>query len=733
MRLIRIGAAACAVMAACAMAQDPEGPEILAQNDGSDPEPETIVVTGEKNGPSPTVVAGAAKSDIPLIETPQAISVITADTIEARGITRLGDALRSVAGVSQGSTYGFFDSYQIRGFDAAYGSVYLDGLLTSNVAGTNNELAGLEQVEVVKGPASMLFGAAPLGGIVNLVSKRPRNDRFVDVGVATGSYGRFESTLDANAPLTASGNLLGRVNLLYRDTDDFVDYSREERVFVAPSLTWVIQPGTQFTFLGRYQRDRDNPWSPVSAWGTVLPHANGKTPRDFSVNDADDQRAVINQDRKYFGYVFDHAFNDAVSFHQTLRRAQSKVYWNDWVFVGGFVDNQVVDGVQQGTTLGRYVYGPFRQKDNDFAFDNRLGFKFATGTVRHNVLVGVDSRRNKNSFADEGGNFDSAANPLDLFDPDYSAPLVHDPASAYSGSGASRQVGYYLQDHIEIGERITFTAGLRRDKAVSDDVTDYKTSPRLGATFTVVPGAALYATWSKSFTPQIGLFSAVRDEQGEVVGESPLPPETGRNIEGGLKVTRADGTLNGMVSVFELTRQNVATDDPDFPGVFSVVSGEQRSRGFEIEGTWRPYSSTTLSVAYAYLDAEITKDNFFEEGTLLPNVPRNGVNLFGEYVVPSGLLVNLGIDAALLYNDRKSATLFPEDLDGDGESDDLSLFKLPSYTIVDAGLSYRWQAWKARLNVGNVFDERYFPDACCVDRVTPGEPRNWRVSVSRTF
>lgn len=678
-----------------------------------------VVVTATPPGDSTPVTAQSAKSDIPLLETPQAISVVTSESIERRGVTRLAEALRPVAGVTRSSTYGFYDSYQIRGYDAAYGSVYLDGLMSGNVAGANNELAGLEQVEVVKGPASMLYGAAPLGGIVNLVSKRPREDRFTDIGIATGSYGLVETTIDSNSALSPSGNLLGRLNLVYRDSDDFVNFSDKNRIYVAPALTWKVQPGTQLTLLGRYQKDNDSPWSPVTAWGTVRPNANGPLPIDFSINNANTSH---DKEEQQIGYIFDHRFSDNVSFNQTLRYTHREVDWDNWMFAAGFLDNNVVNGVQQGRVMGRYLYGPFHEDDQDLGVDTRLTLKFATGGLRHDVLAGIDYRQNRNDSRDTGSNFLNTDNPLDIYAPDYSLPLLHDPLGGYANSDQSRQTGIYLQDHLEIGERVTFTLGGREDKARNTRAEDRKFSPRVGATYLLVPGVSVYASWSESFTPQSGFTFS---------GDT-LPPETGENIEGGLKVAALDGDVSGMLSVFQLTRQNVSTTDPVHPN-FSVVTGEQRSRGIELEGKWRPVTPLTLTLAYAHIDAEVTKDNVFTVGSELPNVPKDSINLYGEYIVQSGPLANLGVSVGALYNSKKNGSLSTEDITGDGIADPESLFTLPGYTLFDAGLSYVWGPWRSRLNVNNLFDKRYYPDACCLDRVTPGEPRNWRLSLARTF
>lgn len=669
-------------------------------------EVEGVVVTGVHIG-EPLIT----KTDTPLLETPQAVSVITADRLREQGVIRLGDALRNVAGVSRSSTYGYYDSYTIRGYDAAYGSIFLDGLTTASVAGAVNELAGIEQVEAIKGPASALFGASPLGGVINLVSKRPEADRFIDVGVATGSYDLFEATVDANAPLLGDGALLGRVNLVYRAGDDFVDYASSERIYIAPALTWNIADGTKLTVLGRYQRDYDAPWSPTTAWGTILPSIHGKLPLDFSINNRGEQEAVNNLNAKQIGYVFEHRFNDSLSFNQTVRYERRKTYWDRWMFVAGFVDDNVIDGVQHGRVLGRLLYGPFWQTDKDFGADSRLTWRFATGSIQHKILAGVDYRRTRENHLNGASNFNPADNPLDILNPDYDAPFVRDPTSAYEGSGKTSQLGFYLHDHIELNDKLTLTLGGRWDNAKSGDQEDDKFSPHIGATYAFVPGASVYVAYSKSFTP-------TPSWQTDVSGAL-LPPETGENIEAGLKVQSLDGTLAGMASVYQLTRQNVATEDPANP-FFFIVTGEQRSRGIELEGQWRPTEAVEVTAAYAYIDAEVTKDTVFPVGMPLANFPKHNLNLWGKYTVQGGAFDQLGISLGLLYNSERH---FYESV----------VYALPDYVLLDFGVSYPFGEWKAQFNLNNVLNERYFPDACCLDRITPGEPRNWRLSVRRKF
>jgi iron complex outermembrane receptor protein len=681
-----------------------------------------IIVTAEQlHNP---VVAG--KADIPLIETPQAISVVPQELIKARGVTRLADALRTVAGVSTSSTYGFYDAYTIRGYDAAYGSVYFDGLISEAGVGINQELFGLEQIEVVKGPASMLFGQAPLGGLVNLVSKRPQDRTFLDLTASTGSYHLGEGTIDANAPLNKDGTLLARLSVLYRDAGSFVRYSGQNRLFVAPALTWKIGPDTSLSILARYERDRDNPFSPLPAYGTVLPNPfTGELPSDFGINGRGVRKVTNNRNRKQIGYVFDHKFSDALSFSQTFRYTHRTESWDNWMFAAGFIDADGNYTTEPTATLGRYFYGPYQATDKDLAVDSRFNGKFSTGPIQHEWMGGLDYRQNRETYF-SGGDFDPTHNPLNLLDPDYSAPLVNEGGAPTIGSSRSHQTGIYLQDHLKFGDRFTLTLGGRYDWAEASGQKDHAFSPRIGATAMIVPGATVYASWSKSFVPQTGYqtVQGVNPDGSLILANT--PPERGENYEVGLKFAAPSSKLSGMISLFQLTRQNVANGDPVYIDYY-IVTGEQRSRGIEIEGQWRPMAGLSLNLAYSYIQAKVTRDNVTPVGTPLQNVPRHNIGVFGQYVVPDGPLKDLGATFGVTYNSRRNGSL------SDFKADGSPLFWLPSYTLFDAGLSYRIQGWGLQLNVANLFDKRYFPDACCLDRVTPGQPRNWRLTLSRSF
>lgn len=714
MRYLFPAAACYLALAAPAFAEADADAETAAERPGDD-----IIVTAQA-----FVEGEISKSDTPLIRTPQAISVVTAEQIRDRGITDLNDALRSVAGVSRSSTYGYYDAYTIRGYDTAYDSLYLDGLITSSAAGTNYEMAGLERVEVLKGPASSLYGSAPIGGIVNLVSKRPQEEAFADVSLATGSFGVLEGKIDANAAIDGNGRFLFRLNALYSDQDDFVPFASKNRLFVAPALTAVIGDDTHLTVLANWQRDHDRPWAPLPAEGTVLPNANGPIPYAFAVNFPGEQHAVVNQERKSIGYIFDHKFSDAIGFTQTLRYTHAKTYWNNWVFADNFADSAYdANGIQQGHLMGLLLYGPFRETDKNFGVDSRLSAKFDTGTISHAIIAGYDYRQVRSTMQDDGGNYDITVNSLDYLNPDYYAPLIHDPSLAYSSKTKSHQSGIYVQDQIGFGDHLFLTAGGRWDWVNNDGKKDSDFSPRIGLNYLFTPSIAVYASWSRSFSPQFGWIQAFD-------GRS-LPNGHGRNIEAGVKIGSPGGVFTANAAVFDLVRTNVPTADPIHAG-FYLVRGEQRSRGFEIEAAWAPVRGANLSLAYTYIDAKVTEDDEIPPGTRLGNVPRHNLYLRGEYELQDGPLKGLGASLALLWNSDKVAdSSYFYDLDGDGDND--ADFKLPGYVIVDAGLAYRARDWRVALNVDNLFDRHYYPEASGSTRVAIGEPRTWRLSLSRKF
>lgn len=665
-----------------------------------------VVVQGQRRRET----GAALKLDAPALETPQAVSTVARDTLDAQGARRLREALRNVAGVTSNDVYGFFDGFNLRGFNASADATYLDGLLWSNSMATT-ELSGLDRLEVVKGPASGLYGQGPLSGLVNLVSKRPQEQRFATVDLAAGSYGLREVVVDANSPLDRDGRVLARLNATWRDQDFFVDFSGARRKYLAPSLTWNIGEASSITVLGTWQRDRINPWSPIPAYGSALPNPHGRLPRHRAINERD---APAQQSRDYdaLGYSFEHRFSERLILRQSMRYSEFRDRWDHWLFVAGVAPDL--------RTFGRFYYGPYDERGHDLRADTNLSGTLRTGAIEHRWLLGYDYSERRSHYTDT---FDPGPYDLDVFTPQYGRTGLQ-PAfiNGARTDQAMRQRGVYLQDHARLGARTTLTVGGRWDVASSGVAAgraeDRQFSPRIGLTYALRPQLALYLNHSRSFAPQANY----RSFDG-----SALPPERGVNNEIGLKLAPHDGRINAMLSVFELTREDMASEDPQHPNYY-ITRGEQRSRGVELEGQWRPRADWELSFAYAWTQAEIVRDQALPSGARLAGVPRHSANLWARYTVPAGPLGGLGLAFGAHSESERMANNY-EPLDPVYQRP----FRLKGYTTFDAALSYEAERWDARLNFKNLFDKRYIPGGASSDRTAFGEPRTVVASMRWKF
>jgi len=280
------------------------------------------------------------------------------------------------------------------------------------------------------------------------------------------------------------------------------------------------------------------------------------------------------------------------------------------------------------------------------------------------------------------GDYDSTHFPLNIANPDYDEAYDTDSVLGSSGGSKAHQTEIYLQDHLKFGEFATLTLGGRYDWAEASGQKDDAFSPRIGATVKLAGGVNAYASWSKSFLPQLYSLQVVGfDGEGNPIG-GPVPPERGRNIELGVKFA-PDGTrFSGSLAVYQLTRQNVTTSDAGYLD-FSVVTGEQRARGIEAELQWQPIGGFSLNFAYTYTDAEVTKDNFFTVGALLSNIPRHNIGAFAQYELQDGPFAGLGATLGITYNSKRNGNIYSVNSDGS------VLLWLPAYTLVDAGVSCR--------------------------------------------
>jgi len=648
--------------------------------------------------------SSAAKTLVPLAKLPQAVQVVTSGLLEERRPVTLSDALYNVSGVADFGARRGFDNLLIRGFNSAF-NVYLDGLRVER--GNQNvqqELFGLDRVEVLKGPASVLFGQGALGGIVSQVSKRPQAASTQTLSVGVGAFEFYEAGLDVGGSIDAASSVKYRLNLLVRDQGDAIDFNDKRRFYVAPALTWELTPNTRLTLLANVTRDRhDAAYCGLPAVGTVLPNVNGALRRELYIGDPGLDGVAI--DRIQLGYELEHRFNSNWKLTQNLRFTDSDVE-SIATFAGALQANQ--------RTLNR-SNARFAQTEKAWMIDTRVAGVFGMSDLKHNDLAGVDlTFQNVDQIIDFG-----AMPALDLFNPVYGAAV---PARTrfLNFERDDTLVGLYVQDHMELG-RFGLLVGGRWDSNVTDEnnrntsrltsQTDKKLTGRVGLIYEFTPGFSAYASFAQSYNPNFGA-----DATG-----ARFKPETGAQHEAGLKSDAFGGRLRSTLAVYELTRQNAIISNLSTPG-FSVAIGEQRSRGVEFDIGARLTRAWGLTAATSYTDVKITRDVPAQLGNRPVSVPKNQTSLWSTYEFSRGDKRTLTAGLGGRYVGRREGTL-------------PNTYRLPSYVSLDAALIYRSDRLSAQINLYNLLDEDIYTSASPTGQrsVMVGDPLNARASVTWRF
>lgn len=640
--------------------------------------------------------ATGTKTDTPLIETPQSISVVTRDQMDVQGVNSLNSALRYTPGAT-GDVYGTDNrglGVQLRGMaTGSSGVFYRDGLQLkdSNFAMFNAiEPYGAERYEVLRGPASVLYGQATPGGLINYVSKRPTEEVLREVELLGGSFEHYEGRFDFSGPVSNDDTLLYRMTGVVRDSSTQIDFVDEDRIFLAPAVTFKPDEDTKLTILGQYQRDRSG-WAMqyLPASGTVSDSPYGEIPNSRFVGEpAFDE---YNNTLGSIGYEFEHRFNDTWQVRQNARYV-----WLDHEEKGVFGGGLQADG----RTYDRYADAGGTEL-NGGTIDTQIIGEFDTGQLSHTLLVGLDYKRHfYRDYASSG-----EVDPLDIFDPVYGSPIGA--MTPYRDTDTTQsQLGIYGQDQIKLdnwaltlGGRYDWAWGTARDSidtANNADMDDEAFTARAGLVYLADIGLAPYVSYTESFIPVVGV-----DNAGNV-----LKPETGTQYEIGVKYQPPGSNSFITVSAFDLTRQNVQSFGGPGGGTITQT-GEITSRGIEVEGVASLDSGIDLRLAYTYLDTEITGETSgdTDAGTSnLGNTPfgvaRHRVSLWADYTLQDGLFEGLTLGGGVRYV-------------GKTWGDDANTFKVPDYVLADAALSYKKDNTTLSLNVSNIFDKDYV--AGCFD------------------
>ncbi|KPF98949.1 TonB-dependent receptor [Rhodopseudomonas sp. AAP120] len=650
---------------------------------------------GHVDGIVATRSGTGTKTDTPLIETPQSISVVTQDQIQAQAFQSAGQAVRYLPGVRSEVTGADarFDAVYIRGF---LGDQYLDGLRLLNFGIYNYTIVepfNLERIEVLRGPASILYGQASPGGIVNMVSKRPSFEPYHEMFVSTGTRGRIQSGVDLSGPLDSNKELAYRLTASGFDVGSQVDYQGYQRVSIAPSLTWRPTNDTTLTVLGTYQRDpKAGFYNQISPYGigTIFPYKGQTIPTSFFSGEP----GFDHTSRSYgsIGYLLEHNVGAGLTLRQNLR------YMDSDTDVAVTSPNFSTDPTK--LTRGAYTTQEYIKS---FSVDTQAEGRFRIGSFEHTTLFGIDYR----NASDKAYNGTGTATTINAFAPVYGTIPVVNPVSA-NGQNV-QQLGVYAQDQIKFDNWVALL-GIRRDQADSQtknlftgiqtsDKSDAAITKRGALLYKFDNGVSPYVQYTESFQPTVGT---------DFFGNS-FVPTRGQQYEGGIKYQPNPKALYTL-AYFDLTQQNVLTSDPDPTHVGkNVQTGEIRSRGVEVEAKAEVNANLTALASYTYLDLTVTKSNNAAQLGKRPiGMPTHSASAWADYTFHSGPLDGFGVAGGVRYIGESAGTI------SNYLPNSTTPFNVPAVTLVDAAIHYdlsalgkQFTGMKLSVNATNLFDKVY--------------------------
>lgn len=654
----------------------------VAQTDDSPVQLPAVRVTGDDDAAqdglfNPVAPPAVNKSSVPLSKTPQSITVVPRAVMDAQQAQTLADALHNVPGVvaNQFGRRGW-DDLIIRG-QVASDSLFLDGLRTAASNRVAEQLFGVEQVEVLKGPASLLYGQVLPGGLVNMVSKRPRAETFAEAATTLGSHDFRQATLDMGTPLSDNGKAAFRVNALAMNSNDETDHVWFKNRFIAPSLSLDLGPRTDFTILTSYQERRYIRQQGLPIVGTVQSNPNGAIPRDRFTGEPGQDPYRGHQSR--VGYALTHRFDNGWTVNQNAR-------WQSFTLNGQLVANGLLRA--DNRTLRRTATDQHWDGDT-ITLDTNAQRRFATGFGAHDITVGVDYLRTReNSLS-----YNCSVRDLDVYQPVYGSP-INCPANPRTDSSTTvRAIGVYARDQIALGERWNAVFGLRHDTA-STYSTDHLTQSREDSSDNAITGSgALMYEIAPGVRPYISYATSFYPNSGTNVDGNTFKPESGRQWEAGVKIDLDDGATSITVAAFDLERRNVLQADPVNDG-YSIAVGKQRTRGAELGWASDLGNGLSLMGGYAYLSAVVVDDGGqvpSTNNTRLNSVPRHSFNVTARYRM-QGNLAGWELTGGL----RAEGSRYTYGYD------------IPGYLVADAGVAYDAGRWRAALTMNNLFDKQYY-------------------------
>ncbi|PKM10178.1 MAG: TonB-dependent siderophore receptor [Gammaproteobacteria bacterium HGW-Gammaproteobacteria-3] len=625
----------------------------------------------------------ATKTDTPIMETPLSIQVVPRAVLKDQQAFRIQDAVKNVSGVQQRDNDGY-DNFLVRGFDLGR-LTFRNGIRIPLV---NLDFANIQQVEVLKGPASILFGRIEPGGMINAVTKRPQEEAYYSLEQRFGSYDFYRTEASATGALTDDKSLLYRFDLSYLDKNSYRDFVLNDRIFIAPSLTWRPSDSTEFNLsLDYFDEDR--------AFDTGQP-AIGKNIGQLPINRqfAGQPGLVDNFESHVIDFNWSHKFNDQWQIRNGVVATFLNEDWNEiysWVLNN---DNRTVD---------RFSWFGGRNTNSQSVYLDLNG-KFDTFGIKHNILIGGDYY----SLEQAGTATDQFVDSIDVFNPVFpnlDVNALRNGPKGFNSVEESSWYGIYFQDQITLWDKLHILGGGRWDITTSgsgfsgtsladaqvnfSDIEKNKFSPRVGILYQPWHWLSVYGNYVES----IGAGNGGVSRTG-----TPFEPETAEQYEVGFKTELFDSRITSTVAFFHLTKDNILTPDPINPN-FRIATGRARSQGIEVDISGKITDELSLIGTYAWTDTKILQDNNGNQGNRLPLVALNSGSLWLKYDFQQAFLKGFSFGAGVFAADKRFG-------------DSANSFSDGAYARVDMMAAYKFNIGPTRLttqvNVNNVTDTEYF-------------------------
>ncbi len=681
---------------------------IIPSSDWASAPAETIVVTksaesayGPVDGYRATQSASGTKTDTALRDIPQSIQVVSRQVLAEQQANNLSDALKNVSGVQVSNTAGNrSETFNVRGFSTP--SYAIDGVMLNSISGRPNsfiDMVGVERVEVLKGPASALYGRGEPGGLINIVTRNPTYDFSGDAQIQAGSFGFWRGESTISGPLNEDRTLTGRLSGATQTADGFQEHrSRSDRQTGNLALKWEpsLYTSVNFSF---YQTHQDMPFDRglvVSEDNHIHIPAERYLGEEWSSIDSRSTSTALD---------IEHEVSEVLTLRSTLR--YEKGYTHD---TG--IDYRSLDS--DGRTLQRRYTDRVEDSQNlDAQFSTIINFN--TAAIDHKLLSGVQYTTSRLAFNSARANI----SPIDIFDPVYGA-AQRTPTPNSDFVQRIRLSSLFIQDQMTFSSQWKALAGLRYDHVwqetdsligdVSPKIDDDALTGRIGVVYQPVEPVSIYVSYAESFTPQ----------GGQQRGGKALDPEEGWQVESGVKWDILPDALSLTTAVFQITKSNVKATDPT-DSDYSVTTGEQRVRGLEMDLTGEIALGWNVIASAAWLNAEITRDEDYAVGNKLPAVPEWSSSIWSTYEIQSGRLSGLKVGSGIqAVSTRK----------GDLENS----YAVGGFYNLDAMVAYQvTQDLSLSLYGKNLTDQDYIVTPVSRTENHPGAPRSVVASLKVTF